>query len=288
MSGIDLTILLNALPDDLKPKGSAKLPILLLNLGSNIPNIIQPSLDNVISQYNITSDVCPDVVTLQEIINQRNNIVEQLNNIGVRLNVIGVSITGVSNFLNIILTTITTLDITSLGVSLASKFIPSPPGVPGVVVSGLNDIQTAIRKITFDQYGDSKLAKIKETLSSAALVISIIGAYVLKATSTLKLIDNFVLACDQYSTLIPQSPEITALADSQLQAQSTQNQSTYQGFIIEIEEVPYTPTVKRRRALGKNAQGIVLIQTELSFTTDDQTLISELKLIIDRDNLKAY
>ena len=27
MSGIDLTILLNALPDDLKPKGSAKLPI---------------------------------------------------------------------------------------------------------------------------------------------------------------------------------------------------------------------------------------------------------------------
>jgi hypothetical protein len=47
MSGIDLTILLNALPDDLKPKGSAKLPILLLNLGSNIPNIIQPSLDNI-------------------------------------------------------------------------------------------------------------------------------------------------------------------------------------------------------------------------------------------------
>lgn len=288
MSGIDLTILLNALPDDLKPKGSAKLPILLLNLGSNIPNIIQPSLDNLITQYNLPSGVCPNAATLQEIINQRNNIVDQLNNIGVKIENIGTSITGVSNFLNTILTLITTLDIASVGVSIASKFIPSPPGVPGVVVSGLNDIQTAIRKITFDQYGDSKLSKIKETLSSAALVISIIGAYVLKSTISLKSIDTFILSCDQYATLTPQSPGITALADAQLQANATQNQSTYQGFIIEIEEVPYTPTVTRRRALGKNQQGIVLIQTELSFTTDNQTLINELKLIIDRDNLKAY
>lgn len=288
MSGIDINILLNSLPDDLKPKGSAKLPILLLNLGSRIPDILQPSVDNLILQYNVTSDVCPDAATLQEVLNQRNNIVEQLNSIGVRLNVIGTSITGVSNFLNIILSTIATLDISSIGVSLASKFIPSPPGVPGFVVSGLNDIQTAIRKITFDQYGDSKLAKIKETLSSSALVISIIGAYTLKITESLKLVDNFILACDENLTLIPQSPEITSLADSQKQAEATQNLSTYNGFIIEIEEVPYTPTVTRRRALGKNAQGIVLITTELSFTTDDQTLINELKLIIDRDNLKAY
>lgn len=289
MSGIDLTILLNALPDDLKPKGSAKLPILLLNLGSNIPNIIQPSLDNLITQYNLPSGVCPNAATLQEIINQRNNIVDQLNNIGVKIENIGTSITGVSNFLNTVLTLITTTDVASVATSLALKIPPANAlPTPSIITTLLNDAQTLIRKNTFDQYGDSKLSKIKETLSSAALVISIIGAYILQAIVALKAIDDFILSCNQYSTLTPKSSEIQSLADAQLQAQTTQNQTTYSGFIIEIEEMPYTPTVTRRRALGKNQQGIILIQTELSFTTDNQTLINELKLIIDKDNLKAY
>ena len=94
--------------------------------------------------------------------------------------------------------------------------------------------------------------------------------------------------CDPNNTLPPINSQVNSIADTQLQASQTQNQTSYNGFIIEIEEVPYTPTVTRRRAVGKNSQGIVLIETELSFTTNNQTLISELKLIIDRDNLKAY
>ena len=58
--------------------------------------------------------------------------------------------------------------------------------------------------------------------------------------------------------------------------------------MIEIETIPYTPTVNRYRAVGKNQSGIVLTQTDLSFTLDPQILINELKLIIDKDNLKAY
>jgi hypothetical protein len=102
------------------------------------------------------------------------------------------------------------------------------------------------------------------------------------------LLDIILIKCSPNSTFAPISKDINDSADAQKQAQTTINQTTYNGFIIEIQEVPYTPTVTRRRAIGKNQQGIILIQTELSFTTDPLTLINELKLIIDRDNLKAY
>jgi hypothetical protein len=62
---------------------------------------------------------------------------------------------------------------------------------------------------------------------------------------------------------------------------------TYRGFTFEIVEKPFSPTLKQRIGQAKNSQGIVLLQTEPSFTTDPQVLVEELKLIIDRDNLKA-
>ena len=65
-------------------------------------------------------------------------------------------------------------------------------------------------------------------------------------------------------------------------------ETSYNGFDIKIVEVPFTSTVVRKKAVGYTPSGIALIQTELSFTTNNQTLVSELKLIIDRDDLKAY
>ena len=65
-------------------------------------------------------------------------------------------------------------------------------------------------------------------------------------------------------------------------------ETSYNGFDIKIVEVPFTSTVVRKKAVGYTPSGIALIETELSFTTNNQTLISELKLIIDTNDLKAY
>lgn len=282
---VDVNLIQGATPDDQKPKGTAKLPSLLFTLGSQIPQIIQPSLQNLINKYIQNVDVCPNEVVLAELIVQRNNIVQSLNNIGARVDQLGTSISGVSTFLNTTLTIITATDIASIAISATAKFVPV---IPGAVPAALNDLQTLIRKVTFDRLGNSKLSKLQGVISSSALVISIIGTYILTAKATLDIIDAYIKKCNKYANLDPTSKVVNDIADAQLQAQQTLNQTTYLGFIIEIEEVPYTPTVTRRRAVGKNQQGIPLIQTELSFTTDNQTLINELKLIIDRDNLKAY
>lgn len=282
---VDSTLIKEATPEDQKPKGTSKLPLLIFGLGSQIPQIIQPSLQGLIQKYISNPEVCPSSVTLDELISQRNNIVTSLNGIGVRVSQLGESITGISNFLNITLGVITAIDTASIIASAAAKLVPV---IPGAVPAALNDIQTLIRKLTFDQSGNSRLSKVQSSISNSALVISIIGTYILKAKELLDQIDKYIKQCNVNSGLENISKDINDIANAQLQAQQSQNQITYNGFIIEIEEVPFTPTVTRRRAIGKNQQGIVLIQSELSFTTDNQTLINELKLIIDRDNLKAY
>ena len=56
-----------ALPDDLKPKGAAKLPLLLFGLSSQIPQIIEPSLQNLIQKYIPDVNTCPSPAILQEL-----------------------------------------------------------------------------------------------------------------------------------------------------------------------------------------------------------------------------
>jgi hypothetical protein len=282
---VEADLIQDATPEDQKPKGTAKLPSLLFALGSQIPQIIQPSLQELIQKYLPNPDVCPNNITLNELIIQRNNIVQSLNNIGIRINQLSISITGASNFLTIILELITAVEVATLIASTAAKIIPI---TPGAVPAALNDAQTLIRKITFDKLGNSKLSKIQGIISSSALVISIIGTYILTVKGLINIIDAYINKCQLNPNIIPTSDIINAIADAQLQASQTSNQITYKGFIIEIEEVLFNDIITRRKAVGKNLQGIPLVETELSFTTNSQILINELKLIIDRDNLKAY
>ena len=288
---IDANQIEKATPSDLKAMGIAKLPLLLLVIGNQVKKIVNPALKNLIDTYIqkfLDMDVCPDAATLAKIRQLRDLIVNQLNKIGKTLNVITISITGISTFLSLLQGFIKGIDLAKIAAKVAAAaFPPLAATLPSTLATLTNAKTSALIDPTT---GNSRLQKLTSIIGGAALVASIIGGFILVAVTLLKSIDAFLEKCDpdNMNSLIPISKEIKDIADAQIQADNTQNETTYQGFIIEIEIVPYTPTVDRRRALGKNQSGIVLIQTELSFTTDDQTLINELKLIIDRDNLKAY
>jgi hypothetical protein len=290
-----LTLKKNAVPNAIKAvEDKLRSQSLTFNtLSTQIPALVQPILNTIVS------DGCPNDPTIKKIIAIRNSLVTSLNIIGKQLDIITKALTGLSTFLDLSQTVIDSLGIAKISISLAVKAIPSPPGVPGVITSTLSDLETIINKLLFEKNGTPRLPKIASSIASATLSVSMVNGYIQQIVGILSALDIKLKQCApdiandssneiESPGLVPISNSLTSISILQTEAEQTQNGVTYAGFLIEIEEVPYTPTVNRRRAVGKNQSGITLIQTELSFTTQDEILINELKLIIDRDNLKAY
>jgi hypothetical protein len=285
IQNIDVEALLKSIPDSLKPQGSAKLGNIIYDKGKVIQQLLNPIANKLLSDATLPEGVCVPQVTLDRLILERNALVGQLNDIGASLDTITKSITGLNTYFNLVVTIINTISVAKTVISAAAKVVPL---IPGAVPAALSDLEDAKNKLVFTNTGTSKLDKIQSSITTSAISISLVNGYILSIVNILNSLDSILAKCSPNSTYLPISKGINDSADAQRQAETTLNQTTYNGFIIEIEEVPYTPTVTRRRALGKNQQGIILIQTELSFTTNPLTLISELKSIIDKDNLKAY
>ena len=267
----------------------------LTNFGSfsfaELPTQIPPILKTVF----VSGCPNPNSPTIQKILTIRNGLVVSLNSIGTQLNNITQTITGLTTFLNLTEIVLSSLDTAKTLLSTASKFVPSPPGVPGVITSGLADLESIIRKKLFTPTGEARLPKIAGSIAAAAIPISIINIYIQQLVGILSALDVKLKQCvpdlandSSFPGLTSLSDTIISIAAQQTLANQTINETTYNGFLIEIETIPYTPTVNRYRAVGKNQSGITLVQTDLSFTLDPQILINELKLIIDKDNLKAY
>jgi len=300
MAKIQEDIIRNSIPRSLKEKGLAKLGTYVTNEALKFTDRIIPTLEKQLKEF---ENQCPPPKKIEQIINIRNNALEQANSISNTLDqvtkTVGLANTGINTLVGII----KGINATRLGASIAAKLIPF--GLPGVVPATLNDLDTAVTKLTFDVEGNSKIPPIKSSVDGISVPIALLSSTILQFTTILGQLDNNIKSCIGADSnleidsnlgadsnpgfkLNPISPNLIEVANIQKQLNQSPNSSTYQGFIIEVEEVPFSPTVNRRKAVGKNQDGIVLIETELSFTPSNQVLIDELKFIIDRDNLKAY
>jgi len=286
MAKIEETLLRNSRPSDTKERGIAILGTLIMTRSQIIVDRMLPKVEQLIESF---IAVCPSEGELNRIVRVRNNIVIQANAIGNLLSNVASSLQIASTFVGAVITIIGILRGAKIGTSLAAKFLPI---TPGAVPSLLSDLDDFITNTTFDNEGNSRITPLKQQIDGIALPVSLITFYINRLISTLQILDNYIIDCqptvNSEINLTPISKELTTISQIQEEADTSPNLSTYQGFIIEIEEVPFSTTVNRRRAVGKNQDGIVLIQTELSFTTIDQILINELKFAIDKDNLKAY
>lgn len=250
-----------------------------------VPQVIsiaeKAGIQNIGSPNEIMPDYCLTDPELQKILNIRNRLVETLNK---TYNIIN----NLSKPLNILNTTINAtsraLQITSATRKTANKaivFIPSPPGTPGFVVSTINILKD------LEEFLNPKIVTVKNSINSITKALDLAKRTLKNLINLLKSIDMYLVGCNiPNSDLTSLSDDLQTLDNTEL-ADETPINETYLGFTLDIEIVPFTPTVNRRRAVAKNKDNIILLSTPYSFTTLDQVLIEELKLIIDSNNLKA-
>ena len=291
--GIDINQIKNATSEEAKEKGIQKFTTLILNTGLKFANQITPRIVKEIENV-FPNEECPSKEDIQKALTLRNNVVDQANNISDKLDSFSKIVLGVSNFLAVLVFLIKGINtaktiLSVVATALSANPIPNPIvnqilGALNTVVSTLDTIQ---QNVVFDSLGKQRIVPLKSAVDGASLSLSLANSYIEDFVDQLTELDNKISSCDNGALLPPLNPQLVLAAQFSKKSKKSINETAYNGFNIEVEEVPFSPTVNRKRAIGLTQDGIKLIETPLSFATNDQILVNELKFIIDRDNLKA-
>jgi hypothetical protein len=220
--------------------------------------------------------LCPNQAKILELINKRNKLVKQINNVYNTITTLSKVLTGI----NIAITAI------QAGI-LVLETLPYP--ATGFPPLGLPPLTTGIIETT----GTGK-DKLKEALKKANVVISIVtlslaafGAVLGIVLRLLNSLDALIQQCAQEQD-IPFETINTELNIFVNQSTGVSNSAviasdnTYKGFALEIKlDETNTSKYPRRFAQALTKQGVPVLKTELSFASDPQVLINQLKFIID-------
>jgi hypothetical protein len=296
------SVIEDSTPEQVKLKGKNKLGQRILSLGNQVLKLVITKLQSLIGEYlldqfiqarnnaltseqvtQIKEQYCPAPEVLNQLIETRNNIVSQLNSIGNRLNLANQTVNGLTTATNTSQDIINLASSVQTGLNLAAStgILPSP--ALGPALSNYNSIEKIIQAVS------PLISSNNNALYATSIPLGVVSFVITKAIELLGLLDiliNFCSTDENQNQLTPVSDTIQNVTIRQVQ--SNVDSGSYNGFIIKIEELPFSSTVIRRKAVAFNQSGIALLETPLSFTTNEQTLINELKLIIDRDNLRSY
>jgi len=247
----------------------------LSNQVNTLKNTLIPSIMTMVAAFGVTKlsdykpeqlpklldqSFCPTQAELTNLINKKNKLVKQLN-----------------NSLKIIDTTTKTLGITGgiiQALEIALKFqaaitVPVPPAV------------TEIIKVL-----DKRISQLKSVNAGILSILVILRQVLTQALQLLNLLDKLVEKCYPNADQERVSLELTALTVQQ-STQLSPVVTNVNGFEMSVETENSPNTLKRRRALARNKQGIVMLKGEWSFSSIDQILIDELIFYIQQNNLKA-
>lgn len=256
---------------DFKYFAQKRLTELIINLkGKAIPLVLSSisafgitKANELISQQTIklkNKSYCPPQSVLDTLISKKNKLVKQLNN---SIKIINSTTTALGISSGIIISLQTTLT--------ASSSIPTP--VPASVPLALQRLTTLISGLKSANAGIlAVLILLRQTLTELVQYLSIL--------------DQLIQQCYPNVNQEQLSVELTALTLQQTQQESP-IVTNVNGFEMGVETEPTTNSLKRRRAIARNKQGVVMLKGEWSFSSIDQILIDELVFYIQQNDLKA-
>ena len=236
------------------------------------------------NNLNNTDTKCPeDQESIKALIAKRNRLVRQLNNI---YKVVDAAVKGLGVFASLISIFKTIYNIfknlpmpTTIGL---------PPGPQGGVITSASYGKVAKYIEKFDKIKE-KIDLIEKLTLAVLSALILLRIYLLKALQLLKILDNKLDQCSQ-GLDIPQEEldnELTELLEAE-EEDGNPVVIDVNGFTmgVEISKIK-VGSLNRRFATASNAQGVVLLRGEPSFSASDQVLIDELVFYIQSNNLKA-
>lgn len=284
-----------------------KIPVLLANKTQELVEFVVPAIVNLAFQIGmekldevtggiVLPTACLPASELQKVLNIRNNIVSKLNSASKAIEALQKPINSLNTAVNTSTKALKTIDVAIIAAEIAIPLLPtSAPGTPnpaGIALTALSKIKDLKTPATY------KINTIKNGINSITTALDYVNSILSQIIALLNSIDAYLLKCngattdptntDENKKLTPLTPYLLNVESNANKVEIDPNKNEiYQGFLFEIVEEPFSPTVNKRRAVAKNSNGIILLQTPSSFTTDNQVLFTELKLMIDKNNLKA-
>ena len=237
-----------------------------------------------LSQKNLAK--CPSPDQLKEAIRRRNRAVRQINQI-FKAVIINTGLAGVFIILAVKLREIR-FSIDSLPIPMS---VGTPPAkdfgglIASVKYSTIAKLQN-INDLLEELEEQNKTLNKKLLIALAFLIAGLIIARLL-----LKNIDELASKCaqDQIDSGEIVLEELTKEIDQLGDEEEEQIKPFINGFDLSVVEIDKEiGSIKRRQAIAKNKDGVIVLKGEPSFSAADQVLIDELAFYIKSNNLKAF
>jgi hypothetical protein len=284
-----------------------KIPVLLANKTQELVEFVVPAIVNLAFQIGmekldeltggiVLPELCIPDAELKKVLDIRNNIVSKVNSASQAIEALKKPLNTLNTTVNVSSKALQTINIAIIAAEIAIPLLPtSAPGTPnpaGIALTALTKIKDFKLPVT------DKINIAKNGINSITSALDYVNSILNQIISLLNAIDIYLVRCggatadpsstDEAKKLTPLSPYLLNVEQEANKVEIDPNKNEiYQGFLFEIVEEPFSPTVNKRRAVAKNKDGIILLQTPSSFTNATQVLFTELKLIIDKNNLKV-